>query len=209
MRTPDFIKPQLATLKPEAPDGDYLHEIKYDGYRIQVHIDGQSRKAFTRNGYDWVKRFSRIAGTFEGPPAIIDGEVVVVHEGRTNFSELQAELAGGRQNRLLYYAFDILWLDGQDLRKRPQVERKAILKELFETNELEPPLLYSEHHEGDGHELFEAASRLNFEGIVSKRANAPYQSDRRPAENQNRSEGEISRRRICQRPHRRRSSLLS
>lgn len=90
MRIPGFIKPQLATLKLKAPKGNYLHEIKYDGYRIQVHIDGDKRKAFTRNGYDWVKRFSRIAGAFECPPTIIDGEVVVVHEGRTTFPNSRA-----------------------------------------------------------------------------------------------------------------------
>ena len=75
---------------------------------------------------------------------------------------------------MLYYAFDILWLDGKDLRKTPQVERKALLKELFDTHGLQPPTLYSEHVEGDGQELFEAASRLNYEGIVSKKADAQY-----------------------------------
>ncbi|WP_306664779.1 hypothetical protein [Bradyrhizobium sp. Arg816] len=126
---PGFIKPQLATLKMKAPAGeDWIHEIKYDGYRIPFHIDGDTRKAFTRNGHDWIKRFSVIAGAFDLPyQAIIDGEVVVVHEGRTNFSELQAELAGGRQDRLQYYAFDLLWLDGGDLRKTSQLcaERTA------------------------------------------------------------------------------------
>ena len=117
---PGFIKPQLATLKMKAPAGEHwIHEIKYDGYRIQLHIDGDTRKAFTRSGHDWIKRFSTIAGAFDLPyQAIIDGEVVVVHDGRTNFSELQAELAGGRQDRLQYYAFDLLWIDGKDLRKR-------------------------------------------------------------------------------------------
>jgi bifunctional non-homologous end joining protein LigD len=93
---PGFIKPQLATLKMNAPAGeDWIHEIKYDGYRVQLHIDGDTRKAFARNGHNWIKRFSVIAGAFDLPcQAIIDGEVVVVHEGRTNFSELQAELAG-------------------------------------------------------------------------------------------------------------------
>jgi bifunctional non-homologous end joining protein LigD len=106
MRMPGFIKPQLATLKMKAPGKGYLHEIKFDGYRVQIHT-GSAPRAFTRNGHDWVKRFSRIAGALDIPPAIIDGEVVVVHEGRTNFSELQAELAGERQDRLLYYAFDL------------------------------------------------------------------------------------------------------
>jgi len=180
---PGFIKPQLATLKMKAPSGgDWIHEIKYDGYRIQLHLDGDTRKAFTRNGHDWIKRFSVIAGAFDLPcQAIIDGEVVVVHEGRTNFSELQAELAGGRQDRLQYYAFDLLWLDGQDLRKTSQLARKELLKELFGTHGVEPPALYSEHAEGDRHELFEAAARLNFEGIISKRVDAPYRSERTEA----------------------------
>ena len=118
-----------------------------------------------------------ITSAFDIPgKAIIDGEVVVVHEGRTNFSELQADLAKGRKDRLLYYAFDLLWLHGEDLRKSPQVARKALLKELLQGHE--PPILYSEHVEGDGHELFEAASKLNYEGIVSKKSDAPYRSDR-------------------------------
>ncbi|WP_375780472.1 non-homologous end-joining DNA ligase [Bradyrhizobium sp. ma5] len=177
---PGFIKPQLATLRSKAPSGErWVHEVKYDGYRVQLHIDGSSRKAFTRTGLNWIKRFSVIAGAFDVPgQAIIDGEVVVVHEDRTNFSELQAELARGDQDRLLYYAFDLLWLDGKDLRGAPQLERKAMLQGLFDAYELEPPILYSEHVQGDGQSLFEAATRLNYEGIVSKRVDAPYRSER-------------------------------
>jgi bifunctional non-homologous end joining protein LigD len=177
---PGFIKPQLATLRPKAPAGDkWLHEIKYDGYRIQLRRNKGKAKAFTRTALDWTKRFSVIAGAFDIPgQAIIDGEVVVVHDGRTNFSELQADLARGDQDRLLYYAFDLLWLDGKDLRKTPQIERKAMLQELFNTYRLEPPLLYSEHVRGHGQELFEHATKLHYEGIVSKRADAPYRSDR-------------------------------
>ncbi|MET4798045.1 non-homologous end-joining DNA ligase [Bradyrhizobium sp. LB11.1] len=179
---PGFIKPQLATLKSRAPSGaGWLHEIKYDGYRTQFLIDGDERKAFTRNGLNWVKRFSVIAGALDVPAqAIIDGEVVVVHDGRTNFSELQADLARGDQDRLLFYAFDLLWLDG-DLRSQPQAERKRLLKELFDDHDLRPPLMYSEHLEGDGQQLFEHASQLNYEGIVSKRADAPYRSERTEA----------------------------
>ena len=101
---PGFIKPQLATLKSKAPKGDqWLFEIKYDGYRIQVHTYRGRKKVYTRNGLDWTGRFSSIAAAIDVPgEAIIDGEVVVVHEGRTNFSELQAELAAGRQGRLIY-----------------------------------------------------------------------------------------------------------
>jgi bifunctional non-homologous end joining protein LigD len=143
---PGFIKPQLATLKATAPKGDqWLHEIKFDGYRVQVHLNKGKRKVFTRNGLDWTKRFSLIADALDIPgQAIIDGEVVVIHEGRTNFSELQAELAAGHQDRLVYYAFDLLWRDG-DLRKLPQIERKQVLSDLLGENGIDLPIIYSEH----------------------------------------------------------------
>lgn len=179
---PGFIKPQLATLKSKAPKGEqWLHELKFDGYRIQVHINGRRKKVFTRNGLDWTKRFSVIAGAFDIPgEAIIDGEVVVTHEGRTNFSELQAELAAGRQDRLVYYAFDLLWRD-RDLRNLPQIERKQALLELIGENDIELPILYSEHLTGDGQQMFEHAAKLNWEGIISKNATAPYRSGRNEA----------------------------
>jgi len=112
---PGFIKPQLATLKSKALVGSqWLHEIKFDGYRVQIHLNKGKRKVYTRNGLDWTKQFSQIAGALDiSGQAIIDGEVVVIHEGRTNFSELQAEIAAGRQDRLVYYAFDLLWRDGE------------------------------------------------------------------------------------------------
>ena len=172
---PGFIKPQLASRKSKAPKGDWLHEIKYDGYRVQLHTNAGRKKAFTRNGHDWVKQFSSIAATlYISGQAILDGEVVVVHEGRTNFSELQAELAAGRQDRLVYYAFDLLWRNG-DLRKLPQIERKQMLVDLLCENDIELPI---QHLTGDGQEMFEHAAKLNWEGIVSKRADAPYRSDR-------------------------------
>lgn len=172
---PGFIKPQLATLKSKAPKGDqWLHEIKYDGCRVQVHVNSGKKRVFTRNGLDWTKRFSVIAGALDVPgQAIIDGEVVVVHEGRSNFSELQAELAAGRQDRLEFYAFDLLWRDG-DLRKLPQIERKQALLDLLGENDIGPPIVYSEHLIGDGQEMFRHAAKLNWEGIISKRADAPY-----------------------------------
>ena len=176
---PGFIKPQLATLKAKAPSGDqWLHEIKFDGYRVQVHLDKGRKRVFTRNGLDWTKRFSLIAGALDVPgQAILDGEVVVIHDGRTNFSELQAELAAGKQDRLAYYAFDLLWRDG-DLRKLPQEERKQMLSDLLGENDIGLPVIYSEHLIGDGQEMFEHAAKLNFEGIVSKNAQAPYRSER-------------------------------
>jgi bifunctional non-homologous end joining protein LigD len=180
---PGFIKPQLATLKSKAPSGgQWINEIKYDGYRIQLHIDNGKKRAFTRNGHNWTKRFFQIAGAFDIPgQAIVDGEVVVTHEGRTNFSELQAELAAGRQDRLVYYAFDLLWRDGVDLRRSPQLERKRALERLFQTYDLEAPVLYSEHIIGDGPKMFEHAAKLGWEGVISKRADAPYKSERSEA----------------------------
>jgi bifunctional non-homologous end joining protein LigD len=179
---PGFIKPQLATLKAKAPKGDqWLHEIKYDGYRVQVHINKGKRKVYTRNGLDWTKRFSQIAGALDIPgQAIIDGEVVVIHEGRTNFSELQAELAAGKQDRLVYYAFDLLWRDG-DLRRFLQIERKQALADLLGENDIEQPIIYSEHLTGDGQVMFEHAAKLGWEGIISKRADWPYRSERSEA----------------------------
>jgi bifunctional non-homologous end joining protein LigD len=179
---PGFIKPQLATLKARPPKGDqWLHEIKYDGYRIQIHLNNGKRKIYTRNGLDWTKRFSLIAGALDIPgQAILDGEVVVIKDGRTNFSELQAELAAGDQDRLVFYAFDLLWRGG-DLRKLPQVERKQALLDLLGENGIEAPIVYSEHLIGDGQEMFEHAGKLGWEGIVSKNAQAPYRSDRNEA----------------------------
>jgi bifunctional non-homologous end joining protein LigD len=178
---PGFIKPQLASLKSKAPKGDqWVHEIKYDGYRVQVHLNKGKVTVYTRNGLNWTKRFALIADAFAMPVerAIFDGEVVVIKDGRTNFSELQAELASGRQRAMVYYAFDLLFLEGFDLRGSPQIERKRILKMLFDETKLGHPVLFSEHLTGDGQEMFEHAAKLNFEGIVSKNADAPYRSDR-------------------------------
>jgi bifunctional non-homologous end joining protein LigD len=179
---PGFIPPQLATLKLKPPGGDrWIHEIKYDGYRVQVHVDRGKVQVFTRSGLDWTKKFHIIAESFEGLPidrGIFDGEVCVIKDGRTDFSALQAELSSGRQRSLVFYMFDLLFLDGFDLRKSPQIERKRILKSLYDETRMKAPLLYSEHLTDDPQAMFEAAARLNWEGIISKRVDAPYRSDR-------------------------------
>jgi bifunctional non-homologous end joining protein LigD len=135
---------------------------------------------YTRNGHDWTNRFPLIVDAFDIPVerAIFDGELVVVHDGRTNFSELQADLANGKQRRLVFYAFDLLFFDGFDLRKSPQIERKRVLKMLFDETSLKSPILYSEHMVTDGNEMFAASCKLGWEGIISKNADAPYRSDR-------------------------------
>ena len=176
---PGFVPPQLATLKPRPPGGaGWIHEIKFDGYRAQAHVSADGTRIFTRTGLNWTKRFSAIAAELAGAgigQAIIDGEIVVVVDERTDFGALQAYLAAGRQDRLLFYAFDLLFLDGYDLHRVPLLERKRLLRELFDRHGLAAPLLYSEHMD-DGAVMFAGAQRLNWEGIVSKRAGAPYRS---------------------------------
>lgn len=176
---PGFIPPQLATLRPRPPAGaDWIHEIKFDGYRAQIHVSANGTRVFTRSGLDWTKRFTGIASPWAGAgvdQAVVDGEIVVVVDSRTDFSALQADLAAGRQDRLLFYAVDLLHLDGHDLRKVPLRERKRLLAELIEDRKLKAPIIYSEHM-ADGAAMFAGAERLNWEGIVSKRADAPYRS---------------------------------
>lgn len=178
---PGFIPPQLASLQTKPPSGErWLHEIKYDGYRIQIHLNKGRVTSYTRKGLDWTKRFSAIAAAFDisVERAIFDGEVVVIKDGRTNFSELQAALAAGRREALTFLVFDLLYLEGFDLRDALLIERKRVLKELFDETGLSAPVLYADHLEGDGARLFEHASKLNFEGIISKKADAPYRSER-------------------------------
>lgn len=179
---PGFIQPQLATLKLKAPSGDrYIHEIKFDGYRGQVHVDRGTARVFTRSGLDWTKKFPMIAEAAAALPVdriILDGEICVVAGGKTGFSALQAELKSGRQRALVYYAFDLLFLDGFDLRKSPQIERKRSLESLFTEARVQSPLLYSQHLTTDPQEMFEHVSKLGWEGIISKKADAPYRSER-------------------------------
>lgn len=179
---PGFVEPQLATLRADAPKGPgWLHEIKFDGYRMQAHVKGGRARMFTRSGLDWTKRFSHIAETLADLPidkAIFDGEVVVEQEGKSNFSALQAELSSGRQERLAFYIFDLLFFDGFDIRKSPQSERKRILKALLVEAGADSPIFYSESFDTDGAKMFAHACKLGLEGIVSKDPDAPYRSGR-------------------------------
>ena len=116
---PGFIEPQLATLKTKPPKSDYLREIKFDGYRAQVHLVRGSAKIFTRSGLDWTRRFGPSVDALDyDVSAILDGEIVAVENNRPNFSLLQQDLADGRRERLSLYLFDVLFLDGRDLRSR-------------------------------------------------------------------------------------------
>jgi bifunctional non-homologous end joining protein LigD len=175
---PGFIAPALASKIDKVPSGDrWLHEIKFDGYRVQPHIANGDIKVFTRRGHDWTKRFRKIAGELyliNANSAVIDGEVVVpAADGTTDFSVLQNELKG-QSTKIVLVAFDLLYLNGRDLRKLPLVERKAILKKLIEKT----PVQFSESFELDGQEMLRHACRVGLEGVVSKVRDSRYPSDR-------------------------------
>ena len=179
---PDFVPPQLATLKPHAPAAaGWVHEIKFDGYRLQARIDGAKAKLVTRSGLDWTEKFGKAVpqalAALAAQQAIIDGELVVeASGGASDFSALQADLSAGRADRFVYYAFDLLYLDGQDLRDAALVDRKAALANLLKGAPAE--LRYSDHFAEDGEMVLRHACRLSLEGVVSKRANGKYVSGR-------------------------------
>ena len=182
---PQFIGPQLATLVTDVPAGrSWLHEIKLDGYRIFCRIDNGKIFILTRKAQDWTDRFRAVVRAATDLPvrgAIIDGEVVAVeNDGRHNFQRLQNSFGDGAA-RLIYYAFDLLYLDGRDLRAAPLSERKKTLRSLLsdsaETGEM-AVIRYSDHRIGGGRELFAKACEMGLEGIISKRADDPYRSGR-------------------------------
>jgi bifunctional non-homologous end joining protein LigD len=178
---PGFIEPCHPTLRQEAASGGrWVHEIKFDGYRTQAHLHNGQPAIYTRRAYDWTRRFQTIADALTALPAkdmILDGEAVVADSrGIPDFGLLHADLAAGRRDRLLYYAFDLLYLDGFDLRGAPLAERKRVLAELLAG--ASERILYAEHLEGAGAEIYERACAIGLEGIVSKQRDAPYRSGR-------------------------------
>ena len=165
---PGFVEPALATSIEKVPSGArWIHEIKFDGYRVQVHIANTEVKVFTRRGHDWTHRFKKVASDawhIAAGSAIIDGEIVVpAADGTTDFSVLQNELKG-KSTKIVLVAFDLLYLNGRDLRKLPLIERKAILKKLVEKTGLQ----FSESFEVDGGEMFKHACKTGLEGVISK-----------------------------------------
>ena len=182
-RLPDFVPPSLATLHSDAPRGaEWLHEIKYDGYRIQTRLDHGKARLLTRKNLDWTHRFKPIAAAVAALPAetaLLDGELVVEDDkGISSFSLLQSDLKDGRGDRLVYYVFDLLYLDGRDLTGDPLVARKAELQRLLKTAGKNGRIRYAEHFVEDGPVILEHACGLNLEGVVSKRKDAPYRSGR-------------------------------
>jgi bifunctional non-homologous end joining protein LigD len=184
-KMPKFIPPQLAIQTKEAPRGDdWIHELKLDGYRIQVHIDrkGKDVHLYTRNGLDWTRRMPDVAQAAAQLPvtsALLDGEVVVLTpSGTTSFADLQAAFQEHADRPMTYFAFDLLHLDGHNLRNLPLMERKELLAKILPPESSTGTLRYSEHLDQPGSTVFENACRLGAEGIVSKRADAPYASGR-------------------------------
>ncbi|SFR97160.1 DNA ligase D [Sphingomonas jatrophae] len=179
---PAFRDVQLATLVDAVPAGaGWLNEVKYDGYRALVAVGGGKARAFTRTGLDWSDRFGSVveAAAAQIPgTALIDGEMVVLDaNGRPSFQALQAALKEGGD--LHYFAFDLLEQDGEDLTALPNIERKGRLAALLEG--VQPPLHYAEHIEGGGEKLFASLCGEGYEGIIAKRADAPYRGRRSQA----------------------------
>ena len=177
---PQFIDPQLATLVDEVPGGSgWLHEFKYDGYRLLIATGDNVATAWTRNGKDWSDRFRALARAAGSLPSgcLIDGEAVALDEkGRPSFQLLQSTLKDKKGDNLAFYAFDLLVDRGEDIRKLPNIERKARLAALLEG--VAPPIIYGDHVVGKGEALFDAICQQGGEGIIAKKADAPYSSRR-------------------------------
>ncbi|WP_371262388.1 DNA ligase D [Sphingobium sp. YR768] len=183
---PSFVKPQLATLVDAVPTGnDWLHEIKYDGYRALIAVSGEKVRLYTRNGLDWTGKFASLVASISAldlPSCLIDGEVVALDgNGNPDFSTLQNALKRGHgqedaDHPLHLFAFDLLSLDGQDLKNLTTIERKERLEALLA--DAESPIHVSDHVLGLGERLHRSLCDAGQEGIISKRAEAPYRSAR-------------------------------
>jgi bifunctional non-homologous end joining protein LigD len=181
---PDFVAPQLAQLVERPPEGDaWLHEIKIDGYRVGARIERGKVRMLTRHGNDWTARFRPIAAILADLPvkaAYLDGEIAVLTaDGISDFGALQEALGcQGGSREMAFVVFDILHLEGRDLRPLPLVERKGILARVLDKLPVRSPVQFSSDVTGQGSKFFKLACRRHLEGIVSKRANAPYRSGR-------------------------------
>ncbi len=182
---PRRVEPELATLVSEAPRGDgWLHEIKFDGYRVLCRLDGGAPRLFTRRGADWTDHFPTLLaplGRLPAESALLDGEVVYVHDdGRTTFAALASALQGGTdpEGRIVYYVFDLLYLDGFDLTGAPLLARKEALERLLAGQPPGARVRYVDHVLGHGDEFVRQACGFALEGAVAKRAEATYRAGR-------------------------------
>ena len=180
---PDFVAPQLCASVERPPNADgWCHEVKFDGYRVQLRIEDGDVALLTRKGLDWADKFGAIARASKGlPDALIDGEIVALdHNGVPSFSALQAAIADNKTGDLIFFAFDLLFASGEDLRALPLRERKERLTRLLEPrrNDKDRSIRYVDHFEERGDTVLESAKKLSLEGIVSKKLDAPYRSGR-------------------------------
>jgi bifunctional non-homologous end joining protein LigD len=181
---PEFIAPQLCTLVERPPAGEgWGHEIKFDGYRVQLQVKHGKAVLRTRKGLNWTAKFQAIADEAAAlPDVIIDSEIVALnHDGHPDFAALQAALSDGDTGNLICFAFDLLCAGGEDLRALPLSERKARLQALLKAargRRKEGLIRYVEHFETGGDAILESACKLSLEGIVSKKLDAPYRSGR-------------------------------
>jgi bifunctional non-homologous end joining protein LigD len=182
---PGFIKPAHPTQHDKPPSGhQWVHEIKVDGYRTQLHINNGVVLMYSRRGYNWTERYWAIAEAAKRLPtaqAIIDGEIIVATaHGLSDFAALQSELAAERSGRLTFYAFDLLYAEGFDLRRVSLNARKAALAGILQRAP-KGRFLYSDHVDVDGATIYARACELGIEGIVSKLRDAPYPGGRTDA----------------------------
>jgi bifunctional non-homologous end joining protein LigD len=180
---PDFVAPQLCISVDRPPNGGgWGHEIKFDGYRVQLRVEGGEAALKTRKGLDWTEKFEAIGKEGSSlPDLLVDGEIVALdHNGAPDFSTLQAALSDGKTDNLIFFAFDLLFADGMDIRRQPLADRKAQLKKLLEARPKGKSKLirYVEHFETGGEAILQSACKLSLEGIVSKKLSAPYRSGR-------------------------------
>jgi bifunctional non-homologous end joining protein LigD len=180
---PDFVAPQLCISVDRPPGGEgWCHEIKFDGYRVQLRVEDGDAGLKTRKGLDWTEKFQAIAKQGSAlPDGLIDGEIVALdHNGVPDFSSLQAAISDGKTDNLIFFAFDLLFADGEDLRRLPLGERKSQLKQLLEVRlkGKAKSIRYVEHLESGGDAVLQSACKLSLEGIVSKKLSAPYHSGR-------------------------------
>jgi bifunctional non-homologous end joining protein LigD len=180
---PGFVAPQLAASAERPPPGSgWAHEIKFDGYRVQLRVEGGEAGLLTRNGLDWTSRFAAIAEAGAAlPDGIYDGEACALNAaGAPDFPALQAALSDGAADDLVYFVFDVLYAGGEDLRPLPLVERKARLKALCDglPQRSAQRIRYVDHFTTAGQAVLDSACRMHLEGIISKRLDAAYRSGR-------------------------------
>lgn len=175
-----YVPTMQPTLVHDAPEGDqWLHEIKYDGYRTELLLNGAESRAFTRNGHDWTDRYRLVldaAQSLPGGPALIDGEMIVQGEaGLSDFHAVRRTITS-HPERLVFYAFDLMMVDGQDIRREPLIDRRARLHDLVGEHDPTFRIQFSDHIVGNGPAFYHQAEQLGLEGIVSKLTDSRYRA---------------------------------